>query len=312
LSAHGDTPALSVVVIVFDGGRHLGPCLDGLVRQTGALPEIIVAFDSALRLPAGLLERYPDVRLLPVPAAPTPAQLRAQAVALARARVVALLEDHCVPEPDWCERILAAHEGPHAAVGGCVEKGFAPGAHRDSALNWAIYLTDYSRYMPPLAAGPAASLTDCNVSYRRAELERIRDAWTIEFHENVVHERLRALGATLWLDPSIIVREHRDLRLADALRDRYAFGRLFASTRVAQAPLARRSLYAAASALLPPVLVWRAARNLLARRRHLAQLPRCLPALFLVSSAWMLGELVGYATATPAASLRARGREVVA
>jgi hypothetical protein len=312
LSARDEAPALSVVVIVFAGGRHLGPCLDGLARQAGARAEIIVAFDSTLRLPADLRERHPDVRMLPVAGAPTPAELRAQAVALARGRVVALLEDHCVPEPDWCERILAAHQGSHAAVGGCVEKGFAPGARSDSALNWAIYLTDYSRYMPPLPAGPAASLTDCNVSYRRSELDRIRDAWAVEFHENVVHERLRALGATLWLDPTVLVREHRDLAIGEALRDRYAFGRLFASTRVAGAPVTRRAAYAAASVLLPPVLVWRAARNLLARRRHLAQLPRSLPALVLVTSAWMAGELLGYVTATPASSLRARGREVLA
>ena len=312
MTTHRTAPELSVAVIVFAGGTHLDACLHGLARQTGARPELIIAYDAGVPPAVDPRARFPDARLLAVTGSPTPAQLRSRAVAIARGSIVALLEDHCVPEPDWCERVTAAHARPHAAVGGCVEKGFPPGTDGDNALNWAVYLTDYSRYMPPLPGGRAGSLTDCNVSYRRAELERIRDAWTGEFHENVVHERLLSLGGDLWLDPAIVVREHRDLSLRDALRDRYAFGRLFASTRVAGAGPSRRAAWAAASVLLPPVLVWRAARNLLVRRRYLHQLPRCLPALFLVSSAWMLGEMLGYATATPAASLRRRAREIPA
>lgn len=120
----------------------------------------------------------------------------------------------------------------------------------------------------------------------------------------MVNDLLRRHGGELWLDPRIVVREQRELSLSQAIRDRYAFGRLFASTRVSGLPSSRRTVYAAASALLPPVLVWRAVRNLLLRRRHLLQIPRCLPALCLVSGAWMLGEMVGYATGAPTASRR--------
>jgi hypothetical protein len=210
-----------------------------------------------------------------------------------------------VPAADWGERLLATHrDADHAAVGGAVDKGFPPGMNRDSMLNWAVYLTDYSRYMNPQRGGPTHALTDCNVSYRRSELERVSHIWQQEFHENLVNGALVESGGTLWLDPGVVVHEQRSVTLSGALHDRYAFGRLFASTRVEDAPAARRLVYAAGSLVMPAVLVARVGRNLLARRRHRLQFVRTLPALVLVTAVWMLGECVGYLTATPGASLR--------
>jgi len=302
--------AISVVVLPFSGPDDLIRCLEGLQHQTGTSDvEILVPHDDALSNTAALGARFPGVTFLPFTGRRTPAELRAKGVAAARGEVVALLEDHCTPDPDWCARILAWHEKPHAAVGGAVEKGFPHGKRSDSALNWAVYLTDYSRYMNPMAAGPAISVTDTNSSYKRSDLDGIRDSWVEEFHENVVNERLRARGRSLWFAPDVIVREQRTLTLRAALRDRYAFGRLFASTRVADAPLSRRLFLAAASALMPPVLLLRVGRNLFTRGRHRGQLLRCLPQLVVVTSAWMGGEMVGYLTARPEKTLLGRSAE---
>jgi hypothetical protein len=179
-----------------------------------------------------------------------------------------------------------------------------PGRTADSGLNWALYIADYSRYMSPLPAGPAHSVSDCNASYKKAALDAVRASWSVEFHENVVNDALRERGGTLWLDPAIVVRQQRTLTLPAALRDRYTFGRLFGATRVAGAPASRRMLLAAAAFALPPVLVARSARNLVSRKRHREQLPRALPALLLVSGAWALGEMLGYVLGSADASLR--------
>jgi hypothetical protein len=149
-------------------------------------------------------------------------------------------------------------------------------------------------------------MTDTNSSYKRSELEAIRDVWVEEFHENVVNDVLRARGGSLWFAPDVIVREQRTLTPGAALRDRYAFGRLFASTRVAGAPLSRRLLLAAASTVMPPVLVMRIAQTLFTRGRHRAQFLRSLPQLMLVTSAWMGGEIAGYLTARPEKTLSAK------
>jgi hypothetical protein len=300
IAGPADTPDLSVIALLFVGREYLVRCLEALERQdSDACVELIVAHDDLLTGAGKLAQRFPGVRFASLPGRRSPAELRAHAVDASRAPVVALIEDHCVARADWCARILEAHGQPRAAIGGAVEKGNPPGRTRDSGLAWALYLTDYSRYMPPLAGGPAPSLTDCNVSYKRRALERCRDAWRPEFHENVVHGLLTASGERLWLDPDIVVFEQRTLPLAAVLRDRFAFGRLFGSTRVAGASAAVRLRFAAGALAMPPVLVLRAGRNVFARRRHRADYFRALPALTLTTSTWMLGEFAGYLTGRP-------------
>jgi glycosyltransferase involved in cell wall biosynthesis len=306
VDAGSSDPTLSAVVIVFGGGERLERCLDALAHQTGSGDiDVIVPHDSTLANAAKLRERFPRVRFIAFEGRRPPAELRARGVERANGRVVALLEDHCIPEPEWRLRVLAAHERSVAGVGGSVEKGMPPNSRTDSALNWALYIADYGRYMSPLPEGPTHTVSDCNASYKRSELQAVRDAWTVQFHENVVNDALRARGGSLMLDSSIVVREQRSLTWGAALRDRYAFGRLFGATRVTGAALGRRLGLAAAAIALPPLLVVRAAKNLLVRHRHVEQLARALPALLVLSSAWAFGEMLGYLTVVPEASLRA-------
>jgi hypothetical protein len=303
--AEMERPDLTVVVFLFTSRPHLVRCLEALAQQrTEGRIDILLPYDDTLADPADLAARFPSVRMLAQPGRRTPPQLRAAAVMASNAPVIAFLEDHCVPGRDWCARVLETHKQSYAAVGGSVDKGFPPGRTTDTALNWAIYLTDYSRYMPPIPAGPTHALTDCNVSYKREELDSIREHWDGELHENIVNGILAERGRTLWLDPDMVVYEQRDLTIGSALRDRYSFGRLFASTRVRGAPVGRRLAMAAAALLMPPVLVARVRRNLAVRGRYRDQFPRCLPALLFVTSAWMFGEAVGYLTGTPPAALR--------
>lgn len=297
-------PELSVVVIMFTSRAHLLRCLDALAQQHDRVDlEVILPHDDSLVRPDELNARYPGIRLLPFPGRRTPAELRAAAVAVSRAPIVALVEDHCMPAASWCARVIESHSQPYAAVGGPVEKGFPPGRTGDSALNWAVYLTDYSRYMLPIPSGAVHSLSDCNVSYKRSAIDTIGHLWTVEFHENLVNGALEASGESLWLDAEMVVFEQRDLDLGTAVRDRYTFGRLFGSTRVLGAPFARRIGWVAAALLMSPVLVMRVGRNLMSRGRHQAQFIRCLPALILVSTAWMSGEAIGYLTGSAGRSL---------
>jgi hypothetical protein len=261
-------PAISVVVVPLGGAGDLDRCLHSLARQDCGGVEVIVANEGA-----------------------TPAAKRAAGVARARGAVIALTEDHCLPGRGWCSALLAAHRADHVAVGGPVEK-IAP----DTALNWAIYLADYLRYAPPVPAGVVDHLTDCNVSYKREALEARRALWAEEFHENVVHDALRVAGGTLWLEPEAVVGQRRSFRGGEAIRDRYDFGRLFASTRVAGAPISRRAVWMLTAIPLPALLIARVAGHVLRKRRHYGEFLRALPWLALVSAAWAVGEVAGYAT----------------
>ena len=294
---------LSVVALAFGGG--LAECLAALqpqVKATGA--EVIVPYDSTLRDAATLKSAFPGVRFVELSGVRTPAELRAVGAAMSSGDVVAFLEGHCRPASDWCQRVLSAHAAPHAAIGGPIEKGVPDDGRRDTALNWSVYMADYSRYMLPLPEGATHALSDCNVSYKRAALEATRELWATEFHENVINGALNAAGATLWFDPAMAVFEQRQLSTADALRDRFNFGRLFGSTRVPGVALPKRLAMSAAALVMPPLLVARVVGNLQRRGRHRGQLLRCLPSLTMISTAWMVGEAVGYLTGTAGKELR--------
>lgn len=302
---------LSVVTLAFGGG--LDDCLGALVPQASATgAEVVVPHDDSLRDAEALQARFPSVRFIRHSGVRTPAELRAAGAAAVAGDVLALLESHCRPAADWCQRILSAHGGmPHAAIGGPIEKGPLSDGGTDTALNWSVYLADYSRYMLPRPEGPADGLSDCNVSYKRSVLEALRGHWTTEFHENVVNGALRAAGGTLWFDPALAVFEQRSLTVGAALRDRFTFGRLFGSSRAAGAGWLKRLAMAVAALFMPPLLVARVAGNVRGRGRHGDQLVRCLPALAMISAAWLAGESVGYLTGRAGRSLAPRASRPV-
>ncbi len=302
--ASATAPPLSVVLVILGGHPYLLRCLDGLKSQVGVPDvEILIPCDERIPEVSALRKQFPTVRFVHVEGKRSYAELRALGVRKARGTIVALTEDHCAPALDWCARILEAHAGPHAAVGGVVEK-----VQPDTMLNWAIYLCDFGRYMSPVPEGPAGYLTDCNVSYKQAALASIAHVWSDEFHETSVHRALQAQGESLWLSPRIIVHQQRSLPFGAAVRDRYAFGRLFASVRVSAITWRRRALYVGSSFLLPPLLLGRVASNVLRKRRHVGEFIRSLPALMLMTTIWAWGEFVGYLTGRPGKALMPAGR----
>ncbi len=75
-------------------------------------------------------------------------ELRSVGLTLARGKIIAMLEDHEIPTPSWCGKMLAEHAAlPHAAIGGAVENGI------DRPINWATYFFDFGRYQNPVNPG---------------------------------------------------------------------------------------------------------------------------------------------------------------
>src|SRR5258706_11310590 len=169
--AEADRPALSVVVAIVSDTmgppdtRHLEPCLAALMRQRGApATEIIVPHLPGMAGIAALGEEHPNVHFVEAELPRTYTgrggsrehhdELRARGLAVARGSIVALIEDHGIPAPDWSARVYAhlshAHlleaslGRPLAAVGGAIENE----VHRP--LKSAAYFCDFLRYHNPL------------------------------------------------------------------------------------------------------------------------------------------------------------------
>lgn len=293
-------PRVGVAIVGICGPAHLERCLAALARQEDAPPfEVVVAYDPELAGMEAAAARHPDVRMVANRGQRTPLELASRAVQASRGEVVLLTEDHCVPSPGWVARLVAALEEPAppgspepaAAVGGAVAV-----ADDASPVDFAFYFVDFFRYAPPLRGGVSPTLTVCNVAYRRAALETIRASWRDFFHETAVNDALRRRFGPLRLTPDAPVTMRRHVAFREAVRERYAFGRLFGCTRLAFATPGLRVAYTLGAPLLPALLLGRMARRALATPPLRRPFLRALGPLVALVLAWSWGEWLGYLT----------------
>jgi len=301
-----ERPRISVVVAPTERGESLPGALAALSVQENSPPfEVIVPVDASVVGVDSLRARHPDVRFLEVAGTDALARSgdigirheaidrrRSAGLAAARGDIIALTEEHGRPAPDWCARMDSAHAAlPHAVIGGAIENA------ADRALNWALFFGDAGRYQSPLPEGPAVFVSDVNVSYKRGPLFEAAESWRTLYHETGLHDELRRRGHTLWLTPALVVRQDRGrIRLGAALRERYAWARLYAGRRVAEVPAGTRWLLAASSPLLVPLLLQRQAREAWSRGAHRGSFLRSLPLLLLMAVMRSAGEMAGYVT----------------
>jgi hypothetical protein len=300
-----DEPELSVIVAIIAGGRAaLATCLDALAAGANKFNlECIVPFDARLDGIAELKEKFSWVNFIDARGEVNAEQfgeesrehhdiLRAIGLRQAHGRIVALIEDHGTPSPSWCEAVLEAHRSSDvAAIGGAVENGV------ERLLNHAVYYCDFGRYQNPVPDGAVEFLSDSNVSYKREALWSIKHLWHDAFHETSVNWELRRRGATLRLNPRMVVHQTRStLRFLPALHERYVWGRSFAGTRASEVSMLRRSIFAAFSFLLPFLLTGRIVAQAFGKHRNLSKLLPALPLILLLETIWAVGEFVGYLT----------------
>jgi hypothetical protein len=172
-----------------------------------------------------------------------------------------------------------------------------------SPIEWAFYFVDFYRYMPPVTEGPARSLTVCNVAYRRQDLDCIAPLWRDIFHETAINDALQQHIGPLWLTPRPRVTMRRSVTLWGAIRERYAFGRLFGCTRLDFSGGGSRLYYCLLAPALPFVLFKRMAAKGLRHRTSAPAFARAVPALVLMVLAWSWGEWLGYLTRRRPSSL---------
>ncbi len=296
-------PELSVVIAIVSDAQHLRGCLSALAEQQDPPEmEILVPHDGRDPNVEALSAEFPGVRFLQFDdlrfsdgtGREHHDELRARGLAAARANIVALLEDHGRAAPDWGRRVVDTHQAPHAAIGGAIENEV------DRTLNWAVYFCDFGRYQNPVQAGPSFYISDANISYKRAALERVKHIWQDSFHETSVNAAILSGGGILWLSPEIVVYQHREkMTLASALRERFVWGRSFAGTRAGELSAGKRILFLVLSPALTVLLLLRKVRDIVQKKRLTGKFIQALPLTALLTGFWSLGEFTGYLTERP-------------
>ncbi|MCG3207766.1 MAG: hypothetical protein FOGNACKC_01366 [Anaerolineae bacterium] len=278
-------------------------CLRHLMPQTRNRPiEVIVPYDSAVTCVEQLRQDFPQVIFVNLGAAkistshisPGAAhelydRRTAKGLRVARGEILASLEDFGVPAPDWCEQILEAHRLPYGVIGGAVEQ------EGKGALNWAVYFLDFGRYQLPLPEGPADYLSDVNVSYKREALNLVGELWAERYNEVTVHWALARKGVVLWRRPQLIVHQDRGrLLLPDLVKERFWWGRLFATARAREISVFLRSFYILFIPIMPLLLLARMSKKVFAGRRNRRLFLLSFPQTTLLTLFWCVGELAGY------------------
>lgn len=287
--ADADRPLVSLVIASRTGGDALVDCVESFLRESDERFEIIVSATAAAPALATMMRRLPHLRVLQFQEPRSIPELRAAGIREARGAIVAMTTGRCRAEPGWREALRRAHGGSAAAVGGAIEY-----AGSDRAIDRAVFFCEYGRYGRPFARGRSVDLPGQNVSYSRAAIDAVAALVDAASWEPLWHWELDARGFELVRDPAIAVRMVRAFTLRGFLAERYHYSRAFAGQRVAGRSWAVRLAYAAATPLLPPLLMVRFLRQILAKRGRVLELLALMPYLLLFTIPWAAGELAGY------------------
>lgn len=275
------TPRLSIVVA---GSRASGPpaALFETLRSRlhdGSV-EVIIATARPAPSNAPALDSIRELRHRARTSVP---RLRSAGFAAARAPIVALTEDFCVPAERWVDALLAAHaEHGASTIGGPIERC------EGRPVDWALTLLEYGRFFDRARRGAVTDLPGTNVSYDRARVERSLGEIPKLWIEVTVHERLRQLGEQLWCEPEAVMLDVNRLAFAAALRAQFHHGRLYGGMR-RETSVRRERVWRVLIAPLVPIVLARRARSYAGHAPATA-----LPALLALSGAWALGEAIGW------------------
>jgi hypothetical protein len=287
-------PALSVVVVA-DAFATIRRTVRHLRAQTIAgRIELVIVSGPGVELPVGgeELAGFARVTAVAVDDIRSLSWARAPGIRAASAPLVALAESHCYPEPEWAESLLAAHEGPWAAVGPAVYN-----ANPETLVSWTNLVLDYGPWLGPTDGGELGDLPGHNSSYKRDVLLTYGDRLESMLEaETIMHVDMRRRGLRLYQEPAARVEHLNVTRTSSWIGERFQTGRRFGAARSHRWSPLGRALYAAGSPLIPLVRLPRVLRDLdrIGERRRFRGL-RLAP-LLLALAVSAAGELVGYAS----------------
>ena len=284
-------PSISVVVAAWEDPAGLAECLESLAGQRPDAAEVIVVSSApatdALRARFHGVAWMDAAREEPIP--------RLWALGLERARrdVVALTTAHFTPASDWIATIGRSHARlPSPAIGGSIEPPM-----RGGPVDWATYFLRYSAYPPGGREESRPDLAADNASYKRADVLAEADLLREGFWEQAFHQRWTGAGRTLTFVPEIRVRQAASFGFRRFLRQRFRHGRQFGRTRLRGHRPWKGALYAAASPLVPAILLAKVGMRVARQGTHLGPFVKALPVLLCFIVAWAAGEATGYVAA---------------
>ena len=221
MSENSSLPEVSVVICSYSEDRwdRLIGALDSVRTQTFPPKQTIVVVDYNVDLYKRLIFTVPDAVIVENAGPKGLSGARNTGAGIAKAEIVAFLDDDAEAEPDWLERLAAMYDDPDVlAVGGRVEPLWEAGrpGYFANELDWIVGCT--YRGMPKVAA-EVRNVIGANMSFRANVLERVggfnttlgrQDAVPLgcEETELCIRAVIGAPGSRVVYEPAALVHHH--------------------------------------------------------------------------------------------------------
>ena len=287
------SPSLSVILATPGVYATIRKTIQHLLSQTirHQLEVVIVATSRAhLQLEDEELAPFCSSQVVELGSMRSIGNANAAGIRRAKAQIVALAEDHCFPDPQWAERLIAAHQGPWAAVGPGVRN-----ANPNTAVSWADLFIGYGPWLTPTPSREAEFLPGHNTSYKRdVLLEYENQLDSMMQAETVLHWDLREKGHRLYMESAASVAHTNFSLWSSWIPAQFYNGRLFAGIRARQKPPSWRMAFTLGAPLIPAVRLWRIWAGLSSQELKVRFL-RCLHTLTIGLVLDGVGQMIGYA-----------------
>jgi len=285
-----------VIMLVDRNRANAQNVLKDLELQTCAdhALEIIIHDASDLTVPPLIVKSRFALQYLRRPGIHYWRVARAIATRGACGSIIAFLEDHCRPHPDWAEELMKAHaEGVWAAVGYAFTNG-SP----DSWWSRSLLMADYGLFADPVPGGPATILAGNNVSYARWFLDELGEAFEKETGVDFNIQQIAiARGYKMKIAPKVRAAHSCYPRLSTLCAANYFYVKILAvaRARVGAWSYPKRLIWAAGVlALVPALRLFRLGCSIWSRPSLRMDFIAAIPVLIAVYHAAALGEASGY------------------
>jgi glycosyltransferase involved in cell wall biosynthesis len=292
-AADSRLPLISVIIVVGNERRRAPIALRSVLRQSLIDQiEIFILDCNTIDAPPLPGSEHRAVQVIAASIHETFGAVRAQGVHMARAPIVAFLEEHAYFMEGWAEAVVKAHEGPWASVGGEVHVA-NPGIGLADAFGQFVFF----RWLPPARAGEYDLLPGNNTSYCRDILlryaEHLPDLLT---GETAFQMKLVADGYRLYLDPAVKWGHLMEADWLTAIRGISLANRSITALRARMLgwPLWKRALRIV---LAPGIPFYRMVKEYIYMQRRrpdlLPSLVRHTPTIFILLSATVVAQTIG-------------------
>lgn len=198
---------VSLYIPCYNADRYIAKCIEGALRQTHPLEEIIVVDDGSLDGSIEIASRYP-VKIVRHKGNRGLAAARNTGVRSSKCDLVASLDADCIPRPNWLEKMLEGLSGSEAAgIGGRLEE-----LNRTTLPDRWRTMHMVQHHGPKMIVGTHFIWGHSTV-FKKSALESVglyRESLKTNAEDSYICRRLRSAGFSLIYQPEAVVDHLRE------------------------------------------------------------------------------------------------------